>query len=260
MIAASRRWLLALLPLSLLSALGVAPAADASIYLKINGIPRNPDQGLRRADRAGYVLAGHEQEPASRTRPAGLHFDELDVTKHTGQGLTAAVPALCSGTTIPDVLLNGDTAGRAERRAVCFENVLVSSLDIAGNSHGVSGGGGVLLLRQARAELHSAESGRNRGVASAVRLGSRLGGQIGFNGRLRVSAVQRLQTPLVAALVALLVGGAGGATAAKLLTGKDVKDGSLSGKDLKDGSVSGKDLATGPWARRTSPKACCRPR
>jgi len=55
----------------------------------------------------------------------------------------------------------------------------------------------------------------------------------------------RLHAPLVAALVALLVGGAGGATAARLLTGKSVKDESLSGRDIKDGSLGKREFAKG---------------
>jgi hypothetical protein len=44
------------------------------------------------------------------------------------------------------------------------------------------------------------------------------------------------------ALFALL---AGGATAAKLVTGKNVKNGSLTGSDVKNGSLTGKDIKRG---------------
>ncbi|MBF4163686.1 hypothetical protein [Nocardioides acrostichi] len=54
---------------------------------------------------------------------------------------------------------------------------------------------------------------------------------------------------LIGALAAVvLLSAAGGATAARLITGKDVKDGSLTGKDIKDGSVKKADLA-GPIKR-----------
>lgn len=53
--------------------------------------------------------------------------------------------------------------------------------------------------------------------------------------------------------VALLVAtSAGSAFAATMITGKDVKDGSLTGADLKDGSVGPKDLAAS--ARVPGPK------
>lgn len=57
-----------------------------------------------------------------------------------------------------------------------------------------------------------------------------------------MSVTRRLETPVVAALVALVVG-AGGATAATAITGKGIKDGSLTGADVKDGSIGVKDLA-----------------
>ena len=52
------------------------------------------------------------------------------------------------------------------------------------------------------------------------------------------------KTILACAAVAL-VAGTTSATAASLMTGKDVKDGSLTGRDLKDGSVKAADLAKG---------------
>lgn len=52
--------------------------------------------------------------------------------------------------------------------------------------------------------------------------------------------------PLVLlAVVLLLIGTAGGAVAAKLITGKDVKDSSLTGKDVKTGSLTGTDVKDG---------------
>ena len=48
-----------------------------------------------------------------------------------------------------------------------------------------------------------------------------------------------LRTPLVAAVI-LVFAFAGTATAAKLITGKHVKNNSLTGKDLKNGSVQGR--------------------
>jgi hypothetical protein len=52
------------------------------------------------------------------------------------------------------------------------------------------------------------------------------------------------KTPLalIAAAVLLVVAMAGSATAAALITGKDVKNGSLTGKDLKNGSVGATDV------------------
>jgi hypothetical protein len=51
-----------------------------------------------------------------------------------------------------------------------------------------------------------------------------------------------LKAAVIAALVALLVGG-GTATAARLITGKQVADGSLTGRDIKDGSIGAKDIS-----------------
>ena len=53
-----------------------------------------------------------------------------------------------------------------------------------------------------------------------------------------------LRTPLVAAVI-LVFAFAGTATAAKLITGKQVKNNSLTGKDLKNGSVKAADLSAG---------------
>jgi hypothetical protein len=53
-----------------------------------------------------------------------------------------------------------------------------------------------------------------------------------------------LRTILAVAAVFVLMG-ATTATAAKLITGSDVKNGSLTGKDVKDGSLTGKDIKNG---------------
>ena len=55
-----------------------------------------------------------------------------------------------------------------------------------------------------------------------------------------------MRTVLAVALTALLCT-ATGATAASLITGRQVKDGTLTGKDIKNGSIASKDLA--PSAR-----------
>ena len=50
---------------------------------------------------------------------------------------------------------------------------------------------------------------------------------------------------LVAIIATALVCGATAAGAAKLITGSDVKNGSLTGKDVKDGSLTGNDIKKG---------------
>jgi hypothetical protein len=55
-------------------------------------------------------------------------------------------------------------------------------------------------------------------------------------------------TAAIAAIV--LICGATTAGAAKLITGSDVKDGSLTGKDIKNGSLSGKDVKDGTVAMK----------
>lgn len=49
---------------------------------------------------------------------------------------------------------------------------------------------------------------------------------------------------LLLAVVVLLVAMASGATAGKLITGKDIKNGTVTGKDFKNGSVGFADLAS----------------
>lgn len=47
---------------------------------------------------------------------------------------------------------------------------------------------------------------------------------------------------LLLCIVALIVGVAGTATAGRLLTGADIKDGSVTGKDVRDGSLTKKEF------------------
>ena len=47
---------------------------------------------------------------------------------------------------------------------------------------------------------------------------------------------------LVVAMLALVASLGGGSYAAKLLTGKDIQNGSLTGKDIKKNSVKGKQI------------------
>ena len=55
--------------------------------------------------------------------------------------------------------------------------------------------------------------------------------------------VARLKIPtLVFAVVALVIGVSSGAVAAKLITGKDIKDGSLTTKDIKNGTLTTQDI------------------
>jgi Collagen triple helix repeat (20 copies) len=57
------------------------------------------------------------------------------------------------------------------------------------------------------------------------------------------------RTTIIAVALALVVGLAGSATAASLLTGKDIKNGSLTGADIENGSVYLGDLTEGAQAR-----------
>lgn len=50
---------------------------------------------------------------------------------------------------------------------------------------------------------------------------------------------------VVLAVVVLLVAMTGSATAARLITGKQIKDGTITGKDLRNGSVTGSDVRDG---------------
>ena len=55
----------------------------------------------------------------------------------------------------------------------------------------------------------------------------------------------RPSSATVIAFIALLLAGAGSATAATLITGAQVKDNSLTGRDVKDGSLSTRDFKKG---------------
>ena len=52
-------------------------------------------------------------------------------------------------------------------------------------------------------------------------------------------------TGIAAGIVLALFFGAGAATAAQLITGADIKDGTVSTKDLKNNNVSSKDIKDG---------------
>lgn len=58
---------------------------------------------------------------------------------------------------------------------------------------------------------------------------------------------------LLLALAVLLVGVAGTATAAKLITGKQIKDSSITSKDVKDGALGQADLKGGVKAKLNAP-------
>jgi hypothetical protein len=58
----------------------------------------------------------------------------------------------------------------------------------------------------------------------------------------------RVVTIAILSVAVLFVGLAGTATAAKLLTGKDIKNGSITGKDIKNGTVASKDIKNGTIA------------
>ena len=58
---------------------------------------------------------------------------------------------------------------------------------------------------------------------------------------------------LVLALAVLVVGLAGGATAAKLITGAQIKDATITSKDVKDGTLAQKDLKKGVKAKLNAP-------
>ncbi len=59
----------------------------------------------------------------------------------------------------------------------------------------------------------------------------------------------RLAPALLLAVAVLLVAVAGTATAAKLITGKDVKNGTLTGLDVKNGSLGSADVKDGSLTR-----------
>ena len=47
---------------------------------------------------------------------------------------------------------------------------------------------------------------------------------------------------MIVAVIALIVAASGGAMAAGLITGANIKNGSLTGADIKNGSITGKDV------------------
>ncbi|MCW3002480.1 MAG: hypothetical protein JWQ20_1778 [Conexibacter sp.] len=67
--------------------------------------------------------------------------------------------------------------------------------------------------------------------------------------RKALPVMSRLTPSLVLSVVALVLAGAGGATAAStLITGKQVKNSSLTGADIKNGSLAGDDIRNGSLA------------
>ena len=50
---------------------------------------------------------------------------------------------------------------------------------------------------------------------------------------------------VVAAAALITTAGGVGATAADLISGKDIQDDSIAGRDIRDGSIKSKDLADG---------------
>lgn len=60
-----------------------------------------------------------------------------------------------------------------------------------------------------------------------------------------VSRIGRPNAATLVSIVALFLALGGSATAAYLVTGADVKDGSLTGADVRDGSIQARDLASG---------------
>lgn len=63
-----------------------------------------------------------------------------------------------------------------------------------------------------------------------------------------------LSAPIVVLLVVALVSAGGGAVAARLITGKDIKDGTVTGADVKDASLKYVDLAPATRSRLTGPQ------
>ena len=55
--------------------------------------------------------------------------------------------------------------------------------------------------------------------------------------------IRRPSPSMVVAIIAVMAASTGSATAAKLMSGKDVRHGSLTGVDIKDGSIALKDLS-----------------
>lgn len=68
---------------------------------------------------------------------------------------------------------------------------------------------------------------------------------------MRPSRKYRPSPSLVVAAVAIVLASVGSATAASLITGAQIRDGSLSGADIRDGSIAKTDLATSARAAAT---------
>jgi hypothetical protein len=60
---------------------------------------------------------------------------------------------------------------------------------------------------------------------------------------------------IIACVIVALVAGATSATAAKLITGKDIKNGSVTGGDIKKGSISNEDIENGTVYKKKLSKA-----
>lgn len=63
---------------------------------------------------------------------------------------------------------------------------------------------------------------------------------------MRTQDPQRRRLPrpsMLVAIIAVLLAGVGTATAAKVISGKQIKDGSVTGRDVKDGSLSAGDFS-----------------
>lgn len=71
----------------------------------------------------------------------------------------------------------------------------------------------------------------------------------------RLARLRGLSIPTVVALVlAMLLSAGGGAVAARLITGKDIKDGTVTGADIKDASLKYADLAAATRTQLTGPQ------
>ena len=64
-----------------------------------------------------------------------------------------------------------------------------------------------------------------------------------------------MRRTIIACVIVALVAGATSATAAKLITGKDIKNGSVTGADVKDGSISNEDIENGKLYKKKLSKA-----
>ena len=64
-----------------------------------------------------------------------------------------------------------------------------------------------------------------------------------------------MRRAIIACVIVALVAGATSATAAKLITGKDIKNGSVTGADIKKGSISNEDIENGKIYKKKLSKA-----